>query len=90
VALPSCRGCGCTGRNASGPLAVALDWAELTWTAAGQRKFKVAITGTQVLTSIDVIATAGYKTALQKQFSVAANSSGQIVSNRLGRLAEWV
>jgi hypothetical protein len=58
---------------------VALDWAELTWTAVGQRKFNVAINGTQVLTAFDVYATAGYKTALQKQFSVAANSSGQIV-----------
>jgi hypothetical protein len=58
---------------------VALDWAELTWTAAGQRKFNVAINGTPVLTSFDVYATAGYKAALQKQFSAVANSSGQIV-----------
>jgi hypothetical protein len=58
---------------------VALDWAELTWTAVGQRKFNVAINGTQVLSSFDVYATVGNKTALQKQFSVPANSSGQIV-----------
>src|SRR5579883_2052779 len=58
---------------------VALDWAELTWTAVGQRKFNVAINGTQVLTAFDVYAQVGYKTALQKLFSVAANSSGQIV-----------
>jgi hypothetical protein len=58
---------------------VALDWAELTWTAAGQRKFNVAINGTQVLTAFDVFATAGYKTALQKQYAVVANSSSQIV-----------
>src|SRR5258708_7723033 len=58
---------------------VAPDWAELTRTAGGQRTFNVAINGTQVLSNFDVYATAGYKTALQKQFSVAANSSGQIV-----------
>jgi hypothetical protein len=58
---------------------VALDWAELTWTAAGQRVFNVAINGTTVLSNFDVYATVGYKTALQKQFSVVANSSGQIV-----------
>lgn len=58
---------------------VALDWAELTWTAVGQRIFNVAINGTTVLSHFDVFATVGYKTALQKQFSVAANSSGQIV-----------
>jgi hypothetical protein len=58
---------------------VDLDWAELTWTAVGQRKFNVAINGSQVLTSFDVYATVGYKKALQKQFSATANSSGQIV-----------
>ncbi len=58
---------------------VALDWAELTWTAVGQRIFNVAINGTTVLSHFDVFATVGYKTALQKQFSVTANGSGQIV-----------
>jgi hypothetical protein len=67
------------GLVAGATYTVDLDWAELTWTAVGQRKFNVAINGTRVLTSFDVYATAGYKTALQKQFSVAANSSGQIV-----------
>src|SRR5579871_5670675 len=67
------------GLTAGHTYTVALDWAELTWTAAGQRLFNVAINGTTVLSSFDVFANAGYKTALQKQFSVAANSSGQIV-----------
>jgi hypothetical protein len=67
------------GLTAGVTYTVALDWAELTWTAVGQRKFDVAINGTQVLTSFDVYAMAGYKTALQKQFAVVANSSGQIV-----------
>ena len=52
---------------------------ELTWQAAGQRKFNVAINGSTVLSSFDVYATAGYKTALRKQFSTTANGSGQIV-----------
>jgi alpha-L-fucosidase 2 len=67
------------GLTAGATYTVNLDWAELTWTAVGQRKFNVAINGTQVLTAFDVYATAGYKTALQKSFSVVANSSGQIV-----------
>jgi hypothetical protein len=58
---------------------VALDWAELTWTAAGKRVFNVAINGTAVLSNFDVYAQVGYKTALQKQFTATANSSGQIV-----------
>ena len=69
------------GLTAGTTYTVALDWAELTWQAAGQRKFNVAINGTQVLTAFDVYATAGYKTALQKQFSAVANSSGQCRSS---------
>jgi hypothetical protein len=68
-----------TGLTAGATYKLDLDWAELTFQAAGQRKFNVAINGTQVLTSFDVYATAGYKTALQKQFTVTANSSGQVV-----------
>jgi len=68
-----------TGLTAGATYTLKLDWAELTWTAVGQRKFNVAINGSQVLSSFDVFATAGYKTALQKQFTVTANSSGQIV-----------
>ncbi len=58
---------------------VALDWAELSFQAVGQRKFNVAINGSTVLSAFDVYATVGYKTAIQKQFSAVANSSGQIV-----------
>ena len=67
------------GLTAGTAYTVNLDWAELSFQAAGQRKFNVAINGTQVLTSFDVYATAGYKTAVQRQFSTVANSSGQIV-----------
>ncbi len=58
---------------------VQLDWAELTFQSAGQRKFNVAINGSQVLSNFDVYAMAGYKTALEKQFTATANSNGQIM-----------
>ncbi|GHO77997.1 hypothetical protein KSD_57680 [Ktedonobacter sp. SOSP1-85] len=67
------------GLTAGNTYTVELDWAELSFQAAGQRKFNVAINGTQVLSSFDVYATAGYKKALVRQFSTTANSSGQIV-----------
>jgi hypothetical protein len=68
-----------TGLTAGATYTVKLDWAELTWQAAGQRKFNVAINGSTVLSSFDVYATGGYKTAVQKTFTATANSSGQIV-----------
>jgi hypothetical protein len=68
-----------TGLTAGNTYTVKLDWAELTWQAAGQRKFNVAINGSTVLSSFDVYATGGYKTAVQKSFTATANSSGQIV-----------
>ena len=67
------------GLTAGGSYTVALDWAELTFSGAGQRTFNVAINGSNVLTNFDVEATGGYKTAVQKQFAVTANSNGQII-----------
>jgi hypothetical protein len=59
---------------------VRLHFAEIFWTAAGQRKFNVAINGTQVLTNFDIIAAAGAANkAIVEQFTTTANSSGQIV-----------
>lgn len=59
---------------------VRLHFAELTWTAAGQRKFNVAINGTTVLSAFDIFAAAGAtKKAIVKEFTVTANGSGQIV-----------
>jgi len=59
---------------------VRLHFAELTWTAAGQRKFNVAINGTSVLSAFDIFATAGGQNrATTKQFTTTANASGQIV-----------
>ena len=67
------------GLTAGAAYTVQLDWAELTWQAAGQRVFNVAINSTTVLSNFDVYAQVGYKTALAKRFAVTANSSGQIV-----------
>ncbi|HVU67282.1 MAG TPA: malectin domain-containing carbohydrate-binding protein [Ktedonobacteraceae bacterium] len=58
---------------------VRLHWAELTWQTVGARKFNVAINGATVLSAFDVYATAGYKTALVREFTAIANGSGQIV-----------
>lgn len=68
-----------TGLTAGATYTLRLDWAELTWQATGQRKFNVAINGSTVLSAFDVFAAGGYKTAVQRQFTVTANSSGQIV-----------
>ena len=59
---------------------VRLHFAEIYWTAVGQRSFNVLINGTQVLTNFDIIAAAGAaKKAIVKQFTATANASGQIV-----------
>ena len=59
---------------------VRLHFCELTWTAAGQRLFNVAINGTSYLSNFDVFATAGGQNkALVEQTTATANSSGQIV-----------
>jgi endoglucanase Acf2 len=59
---------------------VSLHFAEFFWTTAGQRQFNVIINGAQVLTNFDIIAVAGGPNrASQQNFSVTANSSGQIV-----------
>jgi hypothetical protein len=68
------------GLTAGTTYTVRLHFAELTWTAAGQRKFNVAINGTNVLTAFDVFAAAGGRNrAISEQFTAAANESGQIV-----------
>jgi beta-glucanase (GH16 family) len=58
---------------------VRLHFAEGYWTAVGQRKFNVAINGTQVLSNFDIIAaTGGQNRANVQEFNVVP-SSGQIV-----------
>jgi hypothetical protein len=59
---------------------VRLHFAELYFSAAGDRVFNVAINGTTVLTNFDIYATAKANfTAVVEQFTSTANSSGQIV-----------
>jgi hypothetical protein len=59
---------------------VRLHFAEFYWTAVGQRVFNVSINGTQVLTNFDIIAvTGGQNKATIREFTAAANGSGQIV-----------
>jgi hypothetical protein len=59
---------------------VRLHFVEYFHTAAGQRKFNVAINGTQVLTNFDIFATAGAEFRANVQtFTAVANGLGQIV-----------
>jgi hypothetical protein len=59
---------------------VRLHFAELYFSAAGDREFDVAINGTTVLTNFDIFATANANyTAVVEQFTATANSSGNIV-----------
>jgi hypothetical protein len=64
---------------AGGHYTVRLHFAELTWTAAGQRKFNVAINGTNVPAAFDIFAAAGARNkAVVEQFTAVANTAGQI------------
>jgi hypothetical protein len=68
------------GLTAGTSYSVRLHFAELYFSAAGDRVFNVAINGTTVLTNFDIYATAKANfTAVVEQFTAAANSSGQIV-----------
>src|SRR5271170_7786802 len=59
---------------------VRLHFAELYFSAAGNREFDVAINGTTVLTNFDIYATASaIDTAVVEQYTATANSSGDIV-----------
>jgi hypothetical protein len=58
---------------------VRLHFVERFFTAAGGRKFNVAINGTQVLTDFDIFAATGAKNkAIVKEFNATANATGQI------------
>jgi Malectin domain/Fibronectin type III domain len=47
----------------NGPYVVTLHFAEFTWTEVGQRIFDVEIEGTEVISNLDLVATAGVNTA---------------------------
>jgi hypothetical protein len=55
---------------------VVLKFAEIYWTAAGQRTFNVSINGTQVLTNFDIFAAAGGALkAIDKTFPIAVTNN---------------
>jgi len=63
----------------NGSYTVRLHFCELSFTAAGQRKFNVSINGTSVLSAFDIFSAAGGQfKAFSEQFSATANSTGQI------------
>lgn len=67
------------GFTANGAYIVDLHFAELYWTAAGQREFNVLLNGTQVLTNFDIFATAGGEYIANVQpFLTNADSTGTI------------
>jgi len=69
-----------TGLTSGTQYTVRLHFAELYFSAAGDREFNVAINGTTVLTNFDIYATAGANyTAVVENFTATANSSGDIV-----------
>jgi fibronectin type 3 domain-containing protein len=68
------------GLTAGSSYLVRLHFCELSFTAAGSRKFNVAINGNTVLSAFDVFAAAGGQNkAIVKEFNATANSGGQIV-----------
>jgi len=67
-------------RTAGSAQTVTLYFQESFWSAAGQRRFNVAINGSTVLTAFDIFASAGgANRAIARTFSTTANSSGQVV-----------
>jgi fibronectin type 3 domain-containing protein len=68
------------GLTAGTSYIVRLHFAELYFSAAGDRQFNVAINNTTVLTNFDIYATAGANyTAVVEQYVATANSSGDIL-----------
>ncbi|MFL5310941.1 MAG: malectin domain-containing carbohydrate-binding protein [Myxococcales bacterium] len=64
---------------------VRLHFAENWWSAAGQRRFNVAINGAAVLTNFDVFATAGAAhKAVVREFVAVASNLGRIVLSFTG------
>jgi hypothetical protein len=67
------------GLTAGRSYTVQLHFAEITWNAAGQRRFNVSINGARVLADFDVFATAGAKNrASEQNFGAQADASGKI------------
>jgi hypothetical protein len=67
------------GLTAGTSYTVRLHFAETFWTTKGSRIFNVVINGQQVLTSFDIIGTAGTaQKAVVEQFTATADSTGKI------------
>jgi hypothetical protein len=66
------------GLTAGASYTARLHFAETKWTTSGARVFNVSINGAQVLSNFDIFAAAGSNTALVRDFSAVASSSGQI------------
>jgi hypothetical protein len=68
------------GFTAGSSHTVRLHFAELYFSAAGQRLFSVSINGGAVLTNFDIVASAGAgNAAVVRSFVTTANASGQIL-----------
>jgi outer membrane protein assembly factor BamB len=63
---------------AAGSYQVTLKFAEIAGFAPGERKFNVAIQGTQVLTNLDVSAQVGLNRALDKTFTATVGGNGTL------------
>jgi hypothetical protein len=69
---------------------VRLHFAELAFSAPGQRIFSVAVNGTTVLTNFDIVAAAGGgRKAVIEEFTPTANASGQIVISYIKGSADY-
>ena len=67
------------GLTAGTAYTVRLSFAELWWSAAGQRVFNVSINNTKVLSSFDIFAAAGARNkAITESFAATASSAGTI------------
>ena len=59
---------------ANGNYQLTLKFAEIQYASAGARIFNVTVNGAAVLTNFDIVAQAGYWTAIDKQFPVAVTN----------------
>jgi hypothetical protein len=70
-----------TGLTAYAVYLVRIHFAEIYWSAAGARLFDITVNGTLVLDNFDIYVAAGNAnmTAVIREFTTTANSSGQVI-----------
>lgn len=67
-------------RTPGSPQTVTLFFQESFWSAAGQRRFNVAVNGVTVLTAFDIFAAAGgANRAIARTFTTTADANGQVI-----------